>query len=223
MSIINIPSNSLFIGPTKSGKTHSFKYIFKKVADKFSYGILICPTSNLNFDYSFMPSEYVHEEFNEDIIKNLIIIQEKKVKDAMLKYGEHHYESHIPQAFIILDDSIGLIDFQHSIFNSLFSKSRHLFISVFVLIQHINAVSPCMRVNCLYVAITTITDNNIDTLYKMIPGFKSKRELKKFIDDNCQDYKLMFVDKEDPYKKNKISILKFPKKKPNFQLIFSKT
>lgn len=217
---ISIPSNSLFIGCTNSGKTHSFTYLFKTIACKFNYGILISPTANLNYDYDFMPSEYIHEEFNEEIIKNIIMIQDNKVKLAMKKYGENDYKNYVPNCFIIIDDSIGLINFQHSIFNSLFAKSRHLFISIFVLIQHVNALSPCIRINSSYICITKISDNNIDTIFKMIPDFKNKRELRKFIDNNCKDYKLMFVDKFDPYKIDKIKILKFPKKKANYKLLF---
>lgn len=218
--MIEIPSNVIYIGQTNSGKTHSFKYMFKKIANKFSSGILICPTANLNYDYSFMPVEYVYEEFNEEVIDNMIDIQNRKVKASMVKYGEKEYKNHVSNSFIIIDDSIGLIDFHHSIFDSLFSKSRHLFISVFVMIQHINALSPCMRLNSLYIGLTVICDNNIDTAYKLIPNFTNKKDLKTFLDKYCIDYNLIWVDKYDPYKKNKISIIKFPKDSPKFSLSF---
>lgn len=217
---ISIPSNVLYIGVTNSGKTHSFKYMFKKIANKFKYGVLISSTANLNYDYNFMPKDFIHDEFKEDIITNMIEMQEEKVKFAMEKYGQNNYKNHVDNSFIIIDDSIGMIDFHHSIFNSLFSKSRHLFISVFILIQHLTAISPCMRVNCLYIAITIVSDNNIDTLYKLIPGFDSKKKLKEYLQEKCINYQVMWVDKYNPYETQKIKILKFPEKSCEYKLRF---
>lgn len=220
MTTISIPSNVLYCGVTNSGKSHSFKYMFKKIANKFSYGILICSTANLNYDYSFMPSEFVYEEFNEEVIRSMIEMQELKVKSAMLKFGEKDYKNHVDNCFIIIDDSIGLVNFHHSIFDSLFSKSRHLFISVFVLVQHLTAISPCMRVNSLYLAITVISDNNIDTAYGLVPGFDSKKKFKEYLGLNCVNYNVIWIDKYNPYEKNKVKILKFPKNPSNFKLKF---
>lgn len=218
---ISIPSNTIILGQTNTGKSHSFSYLFKQIAKEFSRGIVICSTSKLNFDYDFMDPEFVHDKYDEDIIKNLIEMQENEVKFCMDKYGENDYKKHIKQTFVIIDDSIGLIEFHHSIFDSLFSKSRHLGISCFVLIQHSSCLSPCMRINSLYIGITRITDNNIDTVYKLMDGFESKKQFRTFLYKNCVNYQLIWCDKFNPYSTKKIKVLKFPKKKCQYKLLIT--
>jgi hypothetical protein len=219
---ISIPSNTIIIGQTRSSKTHSFTYLFKQIAKEFSRGIVICSTAKLNFDYDFMDPEFVHDKYDEDIIKNAIEIQENEVKFCMEKYGENDYKKHIRQMFIIIDDAIGVVKMENgSIFDELFSKSRHLGISCFILIQHITKISPCVRVNSLYIGITKITDNNIDTVYNLMDGFESKKQFRAFLNKNCVNYQLIWCDKFNPYSTKKIKVLKFPKKKCQFKLLIT--
>jgi len=218
---IQIPSNTIIFGSTNSGKSNNFAFLFKQIADKFSRGIVICPTSKITFDYNFIDPEYVHDKFDEDVIKSLMEMQENEVKFCMEKYGQNDYKKHIRQSYLIVDDGMSVVDFRYSVFDELFSKSRHLGISCFIIIQYVHSVSPVMRCNALYLGITRITDNDIDSMYKLVDGFESKKQFKAFLNKNCVNYQLIWIDKFDPYSKKKIKVLKFPKKKCQFKSLIT--
>lgn len=211
---IEINCNFIAIGRTKTGKTHTFTYLFKKIAHKFDYGICISSTAELNNDYDFLPLEYIHTEYDEEIIRKIMDIQMNDIK----KIGKENKELLGKKAFIILDDQLGLINFHHSIFNELFSKSRHLNITVYVMIQHIKALSPVMRINSIYVMITVISDSSVDNCYDLVSGFNSKRDFKKFLNKYCVNYQAIIFDYSNPYEKNNIKVIKAPKNIKPFKL-----
>lgn len=210
-----IPCNFISIGMTKSGKSHSFAHIFSKIYTRFSYGICFSSTIDLNDDYDFLPKKCKIKEYNDLYVKAIMSKQYNKIAQAK-KQGKK-CEQH---AFIILDDCLGIIDFHHSLFNELFSKSRHLNISVFVLIQHINALSPVMRINAMYTMVTKIKANNISGLYELVSCFSSVQDLKDFLAKNCKDYNCIIFDDMDPYADCPYKIIKYPRERPQFMLQF---
>lgn len=212
MNKLNIQpiSNVLIAGKTRSGKTYTFKYIFKDLARNYDYGICFCSTADLNDDYDFLPDKYVHGEYDEELIETIIEKQTKYIK----KYGKKKS----PKVFIILDDAIGMVKFHHSkIWDSLFSKSRHLNIAVFILIQHMKYLTPCMRINTGYLLITKIADNNLETAYEMTTGFSSKRQFREYLDKWCINFNTILIDNNDVYN-SKPQVFRAPKDLPKFRL-----
>lgn len=206
-NFINIPSNNIICGLSASGKTYSFLRVFSSVQDQFSHGLLFCSTVNLNEDYSrtikyFGNRVIVKEDYDETLIRSLYqsqhddIAQHKKIRN---------------QVFIILDDMVGLINFRNSIIDTLFTRSRHLGISIFVISQHMNFITPTMRINSHYVMITKIRDNNIDTLYELTSAFENKKELRLFLNKYCVNYQLIIFNELEAYAQKKYRVLKFVK------------
>jgi len=203
------------VGLTSSGKTHAFSHIFSNIYQHFSYGICFSSTIDLNDDYQFLPEECKFKQYRPEYVNAIM----KKQYNYIMKNREkpNYVRKH---AFIILDDCIGQIDFHHSLFNELFSKSRHMDISIFVLIQHMNALSPVMRINSVYTLITKIKANNITALYELVSCFSSQQELKEFLNQYCKDYNCIIFDDKDPYTIEPTKIVKFPKEKPIFKFNF---
>lgn len=204
---INIPSNNIIVGLSRSGKTYSFLRIFESVRDQYSHGILFCSTVNLNHDYdgiinSFGNKIIVKEDYDETLVRSLYNSQHDDICYSRNKTIRN-------QVFIILDDMVGLINFKTSIIDTLFTRSRHLGISIFVLSQHMNWLTPTMRINAHYVMITKIRDNNIDTLYELTSAFESKKELRQFLNKYCVNYQIIIFNELDAYAQKKYRVLLF--------------
>lgn len=210
-----IPCNMIAIGQTKSGKSHGFGHIFSTIHDNFNYGLCFSPTIDLNDDYEFLPDKCKIKEYNEKYVVAMVKKQEaaaKRAKKMRTPFTQH--------AFIIFDDCLGLVDFHHSIINGLMSRSRHLNISIFILIQHINGISPAMRINSMYTMVTKIKANNIAGLYELVSCFSSVQELREFLAQYCHDYRCIIFDDMNPYAEKNYHIVKFPAQKPIFRVNF---
>ncbi len=213
MSYLEIPCNFIACGNSKSSKTTSFKGLYEPICKRFRHTLLFSSTNKLNCEYDDIIASsrscIVKEEYDDDLVKEIMKHQEKAIIKLNNKYGSF---DKIPDSVkeklhvsIIADDMLGLIDFHHSVFNQLFAKSRHLYISVFILQQHITTLSPCQRINSHYTLITKIKDNNIDTLYELIQMDEigtSKNDLRRFLAKYCVNYQVILFSERIVDKKN---------------------
>lgn len=222
MSYLEIPCNFIACGNSKSSKTVSFKGLYWPIHKRFRHTLLFSSTNRLNCEYDDImqssKSVIIREEYDDDLVREIMHHQEKAIIKLNKKYGSF---SQIPESVkeklhvsILCDDMLGMIDFHHSVFNELFAKSRHLYISVFILQQHINTLSVAMRINAHYTLITKIKDNNIDTLYDLVQMDEigtSKNDLRRFLAKYCVNYQVILfseriVDKE---KNRHYKVMKF--------------
>lgn len=222
MSYIEIPCNFIAAGNSKSGKSVSFKELYWPIHKRFRHTLLFSSTNRLNCEYDDLiqssRSVIQREEYDDDLVREIMQHQEKAIIKLNKKYGSF---SQIPESVkeklhvsIIVDDMLGLINYQQSVFNQLFSKSRHLYISVFVLQQHITSLSPTMRINAHYTLITKIKDNNIDTLYELIQMEDigvCKNDLRRFLAKYCVNYQVILFSERilDKEKNRHYKIMKF--------------
>ncbi len=222
MSLIKIPCNFICAGVSLSGKTVAFKGLYWPIVHRFRHTLLFSSTNQLNGEYddiiSHSKSALVKDEYNDNLVRDIMKYQSDEIKKLKNKYGTFDA---IPESVknklhvsIICDDMLGLIDFNNSVFNQLFSKSRHLCISIFILQQHINTLSPTMRINSHYTLITKIKDNNIDTLLDLVQMQDigtSKNDLRRFLTKYCVNYQvILFSERIVDEKKNRhYKILKF--------------
>lgn len=222
--MIEIPCNFIAVGNSKSSKTVSFKGLYWPIHKRFRHTLLFSSTNRLNCEYNDIiassRSVLVKEKYDDDLVKEIMIHQENTIIKLNRKYSSF---DKIPESVkeklhvnIICDDMLGLIDFHHSVFNELFAKSRHLYISVFILQQHINTLSPVMRINAHYTLVTKIKDNNIEALYELIQMGEgelgtSKNDLRRFLNKYCVNYQvILFSERIVDEKKNRhYKIMKF--------------
>jgi len=224
MSYLEIPCNFIACGNSKSSKTVSFKGLYWPIHKRFRHTLLFSSTNRLNCEYDDLiassRSVIVREEYDDDLVKEIMHHQEITIVKLNKKYGSF---DKIPDSVkeklhvnIICDDMLGLIDFHHSVFNQLFAKSRHLYISVFILQQHITTMSPTMRINAHYTLITKIKDNNIDTLSELIQMGEgeigtSKNDLRRFLSKYCVNYQVILFSERilDKEKNRHYKVMKF--------------
>lgn len=213
---LQVPSCSLFVGNTATGKTHAFRWIFSQIAEKFDYGVVISSTCLVNDDYDYIPKKYRHSEFDPDLIEAL---EEKQSRAKAKELARSDYRC--PMAFIILDDIIGSIDFRDKagrVFNGV-AKWRHLNISTFFIVQHLNYLSNVIRMSAKYVFVTRVNDSNVDALYEVSAvGFESRKRFKDYLNKNCINYNLLCFRSDTGYSDDAATILHPPAEPVRFRL-----
>ena len=155
-----LSANSIHIGPSGSGK--SWNLIRTLVdADKlggmfqkyliFSPNIFVDPQYKVLIDYiekhtGQKKEDFCFEEFDQDAIKQLME-EQKKVNGYLRKIGAKRLMS----ACVVIDDfgeRADLVKAHGSIINSLFTRGRHLQISVYgLLLQRFRLANPTIRYN----------------------------------------------------------------------------
>lgn len=202
------PSNMIIIGATGSGKSFAFKNLFYyHFRDKFDVVYLFGSTVNLSNDYDYIPDEYKFDVYSPEMVMKIIQVAEHQVKNGNKK-----------RIAIIFDDSINFVSFQNNrLYDGLFSKSRHLGISVFVIIQHIKFCSPCIRNNTGYVLVTKTHAENLDTLYELQHVYPSKKEFKSVMLQKMVNFNVIVFNNKDVYE-NKGYIFRANPKLPKFKL-----
>ena len=162
----SLPCNSLNIGPSGSGKTLTLIRTLidaDKLGGRFQKYLLFSPNIFVDPQYKILinyveettgqkEEEFCFEDFDQEEIKKLMT-EQKKVNAYLRKMDSKRLMS----ACILIDDfgeRADLVKAQGSIINSLFTRGRHLQISVYgLLLQRFRLANPTIRYNAhaLYV------------------------------------------------------------------------
>lgn len=209
---LKLPCNILLCGKTNSGKTHLLKCLIGLHADFFNYGVIISSTS-FNGEYDFVPDEFVFEDFDPVIVENIMAKQREFVMEV--KEGKRRK---VPECFIVIDDQLGILELHQkkNMFDVLFSKSRHLHITIFLSIQSCSYLSTTIRANSTYVFITKLKSSSVRMMYDVSIGFDTEQEFKNYLKRNCKEYRVIMFDDTDD--ENFTKIIRAPAEIPEFQL-----
>ena len=134
-------------GKRHSGKSQLIKYIIKLYQSDFDKIFVICPSESVNFFYrDIVPIENIFNEYKEDWVESLI----KRL--TKLNAGKKDNESaHI---LLILDDCVSDINFHSSkSFEKLFTRGRHVKISILITTQYPYLIPPVCRINSDYILV----------------------------------------------------------------------
>src|SRR5579885_782036 len=131
-NLVKVPSVTLIIGKTQSGKSHLLEYIIKTLYYNgyFSFGIIISSTSMFNNEH-----QYVDQRFH--------IIPEKAeryLKILMVKMAQYKQQKININGFIVLDDCLGSLKWNAELWTRLACTARHYNLSVFIITQYLNKV-----------------------------------------------------------------------------------
>ena len=76
-----IPNVSLICAPPDSGKTYLVKYLLTQLykKKKVNYGIVFCSTSFNTENYDYIPDNYLHSNYDENLILNLMNIRQQQI------------------------------------------------------------------------------------------------------------------------------------------------
>lgn len=161
-----LPANSLHIGPSGSGKSLTLLRTLMdsdklgRLFDRyeiFSPNVFIDPQYKALIEYveartGQKKDDFCHEEFDQGAIKQLMEDQQKA--NAYLRKNK---AKRLLSACVVIDDfgeRADIVRAHGSVINSLFSRGRHIQISVYgLLLQRFRMANPTIRFNahCLYV------------------------------------------------------------------------
>lgn len=184
MSIIfNTPAIFLFVGRQKAGKGNLCASILHKMISTGSLGFGMAFLTTMDDNFQFLDPKYVYTELNEEMVYDFL-------KEALTRREKEHF-------WLLFDDGIGKMNFYSELFKHLGSSSRNYNISVFILNQQYNKVTPILRNNSSYIFCFRF-DNKEHTLeiYNENGCFASKEEfLQEYVKCTSVKYQCLLIDK----------------------------
>ena len=210
---MSIPCVCIISGKPKHGKSWLIKFFMYVHREMYDYGIVMTKTKFDN-GYDFIPSKYIHPDYDKEAITALMKIQADLVEKGIKK-----------NAFIIFDDCLSK-EFDSQLFTDLITQHRHYNITVIISTQYIYKINPTIR-ECTNYAIIfrQSTDRSIQALYESYGAhFKREDDFKNYLMEHTGNYKFILVDvnsQSDDIKKI-YKVLKAPSKIPEFKMKFNK-
>jgi hypothetical protein len=179
----------LLCGKTKSGKSRLLKYLVKSELKNFSKIIVVCPTEKINRFYAdVVDEEFIFDEYNEEYFEELI----KKMTEVNANKSDKE-KRHI---LVIIDDCVSDTNFHYSkSLKKLYSRGRHLGISIILTSQYINLCPPFSRVNSDFIFVAQMNRASQDILCnEFICGEISKEEFLKIYRNSTKDYGFLVIN-----------------------------
>lgn len=161
-------------------------------------GAVICPTEGVNPTYSrFIPSVFIHEEYNASIVDNLMARQRKlklEIQEQEMQYGSCPYD---PRVFLIMDDCGADADAwaRTKQIKNLFMNGRHSNVLVLITMQYPMGIPPDIRGNIDFVFI--LRENvvaNRKRIWDNYAGIFPTFEMFQDVLNQCtEDYEMLVI------------------------------
>jgi len=195
----------VLVGKRDTGKSFLVKDLlfYKK---HIPLGTVISGTEASNGFYSkIVPPIFIHDEYNEEIIKNALKRQKLVVDKCNQDKSEYGYTNINPNAFLILDDCLYDNSWIKSKYiRNLFMNGRHFKIMFIITMQYALGVPPNLRTNIDYVFL--LRENivqNRKRLYDCYAGMFPSFDMFCQVMDQCtENYECLVINNNA--KSNKI-------------------
>lgn len=184
-------SSSLICGRKKAGKSFLIRSLVYDFVVKKQYAdyVIVFTQTKFNGDYEkYLPSKYIHTMNGDSTLKRILRMQLKKIK-----------EGKPDSVLLILDDCLGMFDFNSKLFKAFFSTSRHYKITVLISVQHVNAVPPILRTNAEHVFVLgSQTKASLKATFETFgDDFENLKEFEAFVIKNTKDFNFVFINKNE--------------------------
>lgn len=212
---LEVPALYIINGMMKSGKSYLIDYMMYKLRKKFKYGIVFTNTFFDDKPFPYINVKYIHPDFSEEALDNLMDMQAKKVAKGI-----------IHESFVIFDD---MLDdpgqFTSPSLRRLSTQLRHYHITLIMSTQYTNLLPARIRTNAMGVFIfNTDSEIALKTLYESYgQRFPKFEYFKKYIFDNLNEkYKFIYYDKSttETELKDIYQVMMCPAKIPPFKIKF---
>lgn len=183
---IHLPTNVIISGSTRSGKTYRTKELLQQqLGSQADYIVVFCPTADVSGDWGETGNRdpekgkvYIVFEDIDDFLPALKEIV-KQQHDLVRTHGAKMKKKVLPQILVIMDDCLGLSLLKLGGFvDKLSTRSRHINLSLFILVQKITAVPRTMRLNSEYLIL--FSASNFSELERFLQEYMPKRMQKEF-------------------------------------------
>jgi len=203
-----------FCAKRNSGKSVLLKYIVKANAELFHTIFVICPSESINKFYSdIVPPENIFEEYQSEwinaLMKKMTQINSKRPKDDPLK------------VLLIMDDICSDANLHSgkdaANLKKIFTRGRHMNITLLMTQQYIYHVPPICRTNCDYFLCGQMNKSSIDLLCgEFLMGNINKKDFIDMYHNATNDYGFLIINNNSIKNNNNLNelygILKTPDK-----------
>ena len=196
MTMIPDDAVVLFIGRRGTGKSWLIKDLLWN-KQKIPIGTVISGTESANAFYStIVPSLFIHEEFNSNIISNVLKRQDAITKQIRKEQESRGSSALDRRAFIVMDDCMFDTKWLNDKYiRSLFMNGRHFGLLYILALQYVMGIPPVLRGQVDYVFI--LRENQVSArkrIYEQFAGIFPSFELFCQIMDQCtEDYECLVI------------------------------
>jgi hypothetical protein len=175
-----------------SGKSVLLKYIVKANKCLFDKIFVICPSETINKFYSdIVPPENIFESYNsewvEALMKKLTQINSKREKDEKIN------------VLLILDDVCSDVNLHGgkdaTSLKKIFTRGRHMNLTLIMTQQYIYHIPPIARSNCDYFLCGQMNKQSLDLLCnEFLMGNLSKKEFLDMFYNSTSNYGFLIIN-----------------------------
>jgi len=175
------------------GRRDASKYIIKDLLwhkQHFPIGTVISNTEGANAFYSkFIPTFFIHEEFNTSIIENVLKRQDAITKQILKDHETRGTSALDRRAFVVMDDC--MYDdkwISDRYIRSLFTNNRYFGLLTILAVQYVMGIPPVLRGQVDYVFISC--ENQVASrkrIYEQFTDFFPSFEWFSQIMDQCTE------------------------------------
>lgn len=187
---IKTPTSIGVVGVTGSGKTVLVEALLRKVRTRFEAVYVMTGSGRVNDDYHNVVPAHRILPLNMRTLQKIISTQDSFYRRNLK-----------PQICVVLDDWIGHVSTQSTLFDRIAASARHVGITMVYLAQRITKMSTTVRDNCRYWVVTKVARPSLEILYQYQTEYGNKAQ---FITEmlNIQPWCSFVINNHEPYSKN---------------------
>jgi len=185
-----------------SGKSQLIKYIVSLYGHQFNKIFVVCPSEAVNKFYSqFINPENVFTDYSESWIEKLMA--------RLIKINVGKKDDESAHILLILDDCVSDVNFHSDkAFQKIFTRGRHMKISLMITTQYPYLIPPVARINCDYILVGQMNKQSIKIMCdEFLMGDVSPKEFLKIYYDSTNDYGFLIINNNSTSNNNNINSL----------------
>ena len=174
------------VAKRNSGKSILLKWLVSQQKDEFDKIFCVCPTEKVApFYRDFVPENCVFDNYSEQWTMKLIEQMTKSKADNKKR-----------KVLLIFDDITTDVNLaQSKSFKILYSRGRHLGISVIITQQFLHSLPPICRTNCDYCLVGQMNQASVEILAdSYLSGGLNRQEFYQLYNDNTKDYNFLIIN-----------------------------
>ena len=179
----------LVVAKRNSGKSQLIRYLILLNKKQFDKIFLICPTEGVNSFYSdIIEKRNIHTKYEERFISNLI--------DTMTKANSNQPKDKRQNVLLILDDCISDATIKTSKpFELLFTRGRHINISIIFISQYLKAaITPVIRNNIDFCLFSQVNAQGLRLIFDEYNYNLSKSDFYELFKNATKDYGFLVIN-----------------------------
>ena len=192
MSTINlslINHTVICCGKRNSGKSVILKHLVELEKDQFEKIFVICPTESINRFYKDIVDEKcIFDSYNEAWTDKLI--------DKLTTANADTPKEELKKVLLIFDDILSDIDFHQSpAMKKIFTRGRHLGLSIICTAQYLYQLPPICRCNSDFVLVGSMNNQSKNLLCdEFLAGALDRKQFINLYNKATKDYNFLLIN-----------------------------